>query len=278
MAGGFRRRFIGDRAFYKMVLVLVIPLIIQQGITNFVSLLDNVMVGRLGTESISGVAIVNQLIFVFNLTVFGALSGASIYGAQYAGVNDHDGVRFCLRFKLLMGTGITAIALLIFLLFGDRLIALYLNDSGNAAALALTQSEARGYMGIALFGLFPFMVSQCLSGSLRETGETFAPMVTSAASVVVNLVLNYLLIYGKFGAPEMGVRGAALATIIARFFEMSFLLVYALRRTERYPFIRGAFRSLYVPGSLMRRISITGLPLLLNELFWSTGTAAINQC
>lgn len=272
------KRYIGDRAFYRMVIVLVVPLIIQQGITNFVNLLDNVMVGRLGTESISGVAIVNQLIFVFNLSVFGALSGASIYGAQYAGVNDHDGVRDCLRFKLLIGAGITAAALLVFTLFGDALISLYLNDAENAAALALTRSEAHGYLAIALWGLLPFMVSQSLSGSLRETGETFAPMVTSAISVLINLVLNYILIYGKLGAPAMGVRGAALATVVARYVETAVLMVYALRRTERYPFIRGLFRSFRVPKALVKRISITGTPLLINEVLWSTGTAAINQC
>ena len=86
-----RKKFIGDKAFYKMLFLLVLPLIVQQGVTQFVSLLDNIMVGKLGTEAINSVAIVNQLIFVFNLAIFGGISGASIFGAQFAGVNDHDG-------------------------------------------------------------------------------------------------------------------------------------------------------------------------------------------
>lgn len=77
------RRYIGDRHFYKMLLAIVVPIIIQNGITNFVSLLDNLMVGRIGTEQMSGVAIVNQLIFVFNLCIFGAVSGAGIFTAQF---------------------------------------------------------------------------------------------------------------------------------------------------------------------------------------------------
>ena len=95
----YKEKFIGDREFYANLIRLIIPMIVQQGITSFVSLLDNVMVGRLGTESMSGVAIVNQLLFVFNLTIFGGLAGASIFGAQFYGKGDHKGVRYALRFK-----------------------------------------------------------------------------------------------------------------------------------------------------------------------------------
>ena len=95
----FKATFIGDRAFYRSLMVLLVPMVIQQGITNFVSLLDNVMVGRLGTESMSGVAIVNQLLFVFNLTVFGGLAGASIFGAQIFGQGEHHTQPAARRFK-----------------------------------------------------------------------------------------------------------------------------------------------------------------------------------
>ena len=97
----YKEKFIGDREFYANLIRLIIPMIVQQGITSFVSLLDNVMVGRLGTESMSGVAIVNQLLFVFNLTIFGGLAGASIFVAQFYGKGDHKGVRYALRFKLI---------------------------------------------------------------------------------------------------------------------------------------------------------------------------------
>ena len=91
---GLRKKLIGSRAFYASVLALLIPMIVQQGITQFVNLLDNVMVGRLGTAPMSGVAIVNQIIFIFNLTIFGGLGGASLFGAQFAGKKDHEGVRY----------------------------------------------------------------------------------------------------------------------------------------------------------------------------------------
>lgn len=94
------KKYIGDKRFYRMVLAVVVPIMIQNGITNFVSLLDNIMVGQVGTEQMSGVAIANQLIFVFNLCIFGAVSGAGIFGAQFYGSGDHEGVRDTLRFKL----------------------------------------------------------------------------------------------------------------------------------------------------------------------------------
>ena len=100
MLGNVRKKFIGDKQFYKMVLAIAIPIMIQNGITNFVSLLDNIMVGQIGTEQMSGVAIVNQLIFVYNLCIFGGVSGAGIFTAQYFGQKDDEGIRHTFRFKL----------------------------------------------------------------------------------------------------------------------------------------------------------------------------------
>lgn len=271
-------KYIGDRAFYHALIVLVLPLVIQQGITSFVNLLDNVMVGALCTESISGVAIVNQFVFVFQLTLFGALSGASIFGAQYAGSGDTEGLRRTFRFKLVLGVVITAAAVTLFAIFRNELIALYIHDTaGSAASPELTASEAAGYLSVVLWGQLPFMLSQCLSSTLRETGETKAPMIASIVSILVNLVLNYLLIYGKLGLPAMGVRGAALATVIARVTEAAWLLIYTLKNSVKHPFIKGVISKFNIPWELVRRISVTGLPLLVNEFLWSAGQAVIAQ-
>ena len=108
----FVKKFIGTRAFYASVLTMLVPMIVQQGITQFVNLLDNVMVGRLGTAPMSGVAIVNQIIFIFNLTIFGGLSGASIFGAQFYGKGDHQGLRYTLRFRLVFSVVLSLLLLL----------------------------------------------------------------------------------------------------------------------------------------------------------------------
>ena len=131
MHSSLRKKYIGNAAFYKMALAVAVPIMIQNGITNFVSLLDNIMVGRVGTEQMTGVAIVNQLIFVFNLAIFGAVSGAGIFGAHYYGKGDWDGVRQTFRFKLLVCTALTVLGACIFLLFGEDLILLYLKGDGS---------------------------------------------------------------------------------------------------------------------------------------------------
>lgn len=277
--GRIKSTFIGDRAFYQSVVKLLIPIVIQQGITSFVNLLDNVMVGALSTAAISGVAIVNQLIFVFNLSIFGSLSGPSIYSAQYAGVGDDEGVKHCFRFKMIIGTLISVAAVLVFALFGENLIWLYLNEEVNTAeTLAATLEQAKDYMYVMLWGLPPFMLSQAYGTTLRETGETVVPMQASIISIVTNCVLNYALIYGKFGAPAMGVKGAAIATVVARYLEIAYILIHTYRRLNKYHYFRGALRNLKIPGELVKKIAVTGAPLLANEFLWSTAMAVKNQC
>jgi len=153
----FRTKYIGSRAFYKKLVLLAIPLVIQQGITNFVSLLDNVMVGGLGTYSMSAVSIVNQLIFIFNLAVFGGISGASIFGTQFFGVGDWKGMRDTFRFKLLFVLLTGAAAVGIFAFFGEDLVMLFLqNENNTPEEIAVTISEAKRYIVPALIGLIPF--------------------------------------------------------------------------------------------------------------------------
>lgn len=271
------RKFIGDRAFYKMVFTLVIPLMIQQGITSFVSLLDNVMVGGLGTESISAVAIVNQIMMVFNLAVFGGLSGCSIFGAQFFGNNDHTGMRHTFRFKMYFSVVTAVIGILIFIFFGDSFISMFLHSSSDGGDLALTASVAKKYMMIMLLGLLPFAVSQTYAGTLRETGETVAPMISSVIAIFTNLILNYLLIFGKFGFPELGAVGAAIGTVVSRYIELLYVTVHAHRHYDRYQFLAGAYQSFKVPFALIKKIAVTGTPLLINEVFWSLGMTFINQ-
>lgn len=274
----FIHRFIGDKAFYKMVLAIAVPIMIQNGITNFVNLLDNIMIGRIGTEPMSGVAIVNQLIFVYNLCLFGGVSGAGIFTAQYFGQKNHEGVRRTVRFKLWIVTVITLFTIVLFVTAGGKLISLYLHGEGTAESIAATLHYGRQYLLIMLLGLPPFMMVQVYSSTLRECGQTVLPMKAGIAAVCVNLILNYVLIYGKFGIPALGVRGAALATIISRYTEASIVLVHTHRHKEINPFVEGLYSTLKVPVSLAQKILIKGLPLLLNETLWASGMAMLAQC
>jgi len=271
-------RYIGDRAFYRNVFTIAIPIIIQNGITNFVSLLDNIMVGQVGTIPMSGVSIVNGLLFVFNLCVFGASSGAGIFTAQYFGSQDHQGVRYTFRFKVFICLLIALAGGAIFT-FGDRfLIGLYLTGEGDAAAAAGAMEYGRAYLKVMLWGFFPFALANAYSSTLRETGETFVPMVAGIAAVAINLVLNYVLIFGHFGAPAMGVEGAALATTISRYAELAIVALWTHRHREKNSFIVGAYRSAFIPGKLLKDIILKGMPLLINEFLWASGMAVLNQC
>lgn len=273
-----RKKFIGDRAFYKMVLAIAVPIMIQNGITNFVSLLDNIMVGQIGTEQMSGVAIVNQLIFVYNLCIFGGLSGAGIFTAQYFGQKDDEGVRHTFRFKIWMAVILTAAAILIFLAGGDSLIRNYLNGSSDGGDLAAALRYGKEYLWVMLAGLPAFMMVQIYASTLRECGETLVPMKAGIAAVLVNLVFNYLLIYGKLGFPSLGVVGAAIATVLSRYVEMAVVLVWTHSHKEKNPYIVGLYKTLRVPGYLVKRFIIKGSPLLLNETLWAAGQAVLMQC
>lgn len=261
-----------------MVLGVAVPIIIQNGITNFVSLLDNIMVGRVGTEQMSGIAIVNQLLLVFNLAIFGAISGAGIFGAQFFGCGNHKGVRQTFRFKLYICAAIVLLGVLIFLCGGERLILLYLHGEGNEAALEATLGFGRQYLLVMLTGLLPFTVEEIYASTLRECGETKLPMIAGVVAVCVNLVLNYLLIFGKFGFPKLGVVGAAVATVVSRYVQAAIIILWTHTHADRMPFIVGVYREWKIAGQLAGNIITKGMPLMVNEILWAAGTAALNQC
>ena len=278
MKNSLFKKFIGDKAFYRRVLAVAVPIMVQSGITNFVSLLDNIMVGRTGTEQMSGVAIVNQLIFVFYLCCFGGFSGAGIFTAQYYGAKDDEGIRHTFRYKLWLGFVLVAGALVVLGFFGEDLISLYLrgtNDGGDpAAALAF----GCDYLKIMLLSLPAFALVQVYSNTLRECGETVVPMRAGLAAVFVNLAFNYLLIYGKLGFPALGVKGAAIATVLSRLVEFAVVAVWTHRHKEKCPYIKGVYKTLFVPPALVKRYFLTGSPLLVNEALWSAGMAMLAQC
>ncbi len=271
-------RYLGDRAFYGRVFRVALPIIIQNGITNFVSMLDNIMVGRIDTVSMSGVSIVNQLLFVFNLCIFGATSGAGIFTAQFYGSGDHAGVRHTFRFKVLAGLLLSTVGISIFALSGQTLIRLYLLGEGAAQDAAQILGYGWDYLLVMLWGLPAFAIANAYSGTLRESNETLVPMLAGITAVVVNLALNYALIFGHLGAPAMGVRGAALATVISRYVELAVVAGWTHLHSGRMPFIRGAYRGLGIPRVLLGRILLKGMPLMVNEALWSTGMAFLNQC
>lgn len=272
------KQFIGTKDFYKRVIALTLPIMIQNLITNFVNMLDNVMIGKVGTVEMMGVAISNQLIFVFNLCLFGAISGAGIFGAQFYGNHDDDGVRHTFRFKMMICTLITVLGCAIFFFGGKMLISAYLRGEGDLSDAQASLNFGYNYLLIMMIGFLPYAITQCFSSTLREIEKPMLPMIAGIIAVAVNLILNYILIFGNFGAPKMGVNGAAVATVISRFAELLIIAVRTAINRKKTPFIIGAFKSFYVPKELIRQITLKGMPLMLNETMWSAGMAMLNQC
>ncbi len=278
-----KNTLVGDRAFYKRVIAILIPIVIQNTFTNAVSLVDNVMVGRIGEIEMSAVAIVNQLLFVFNLCIFGGLSGIGIFTAQFAGAKDSAGVRRTIRAKNYLSLAMLILGLIIFIAIPVPLLKLYIAEDTSPADAELMLTHALDYLYIMLVGLAPFAISQVYGSTLREEGETKLPMIGGVVAILVNLVLNYILIFGYEGlsflpfAP-MGVAGAAIATVVSRFVEMLMLVIITHARKNKYPSFVGVYRTAKIPADLCKDMLVKGSPLLLNEFLWSFGMAVLLQC
>lgn len=278
MLAQLKKKYIGNKAFYRRYLFLALPMILQNAITNLVSFLDNIMVGQLGTEQMSGVAIVNQLIFVYNLAVFGAASAASIFGAQYFGKGNHKGHMYSFRFKLYATLLVTALAILLFITTGSELISLYLTDTAGNGATEATLQYGLQYLAIMLVGLIPFAINQSYATNIKETGQTLVPMIASFAAVVTNAVLDYLLIFGIGPFPQLGIAGAALATVIARYIEALIVIIWSHTHKQQNQYLTGAYTGFEIPKSELKAILLKGFPLMINEVLWATGMTAVTQC
>ena len=259
-------------------MMIALPIMLQNGITNFVNMLDNIMVGRVGTDPMTGVSVVNSLLFVWNLCVFGGLSGIGIFTAQYCGKNDDEGVRRTFRLQIILAVLLVVVGIAVFANFGESLVGLYLHEDGGGGSVEATMRAAMQYLTVMCIGFLPFSLTMAYYTTIRSYGETVAPMAASMISVGVNLVGNYILIFGKLGAPALGVAGAAAATVIARFVELAYIVIWAQTHAARVPFVVGALRSMYVPAELTVSCIRKGTPLLLNEALWSGGQAMLTQC
>ena len=185
------KKYVGNRAFYRMAMTVALPMMIQNAVTNFVSLLDNIMVGRVGTLQMSGVSVVNQLLFVYNLCIFGAVAGAGIFTAQFYGQKDDEGIRQTFRFKILICAIIGALGIAALFFCGDGLIGLYLKGEATPPERAATLEYGRKYLAVMLIGLVPFTINNAYASSMRETGQTVVPMASGLETLGKNLHLKY---------------------------------------------------------------------------------------
>ena len=259
------------------LLKIAVPMMIQNGVSQIVNLLDNFMIGQVSTNALSGVGIANQMMFVFYLMTFGATAGSGIFTAQYYGNNDWEGVRITFRFKLITNLVLSVLACFIFFFGASFLVSRFLQGEGDPADAAATLKIGIQYLQVMVISLIPIGICQAYGGTLRDIGQTKVPLFASACAIAVNFFGNLILIYGLLGFPALGALGAAIATVISRFVELGVLVIYVATHKKKCPFIVGAFSRFKIPAKMAKEFIIKSTPLLLNETLWSFGITMLNQ-
>lgn len=256
------RSLIGDKSFYKKLIMVSLPIVVQQLITSSLQLVDNIMVGSLGDVALGSVSSVNQLYFIVILVIFGALGGAGVFSAQYFGAKDYNKLKQTFRFKVIVATFLAFIAFTILSIFGEGLIGLFTENP-------VTIHDGLAYLNIIRWSTFPWAISVAISFTFRETGITKPLLRISIVAILTNTFLNYLLIFGSLGFPQLGVEGAAIATLISRFIEFGLLIYLLYKRGECF---RTSLKDLFkIDHFVLKAIIVMAIPLMLNEVLWSTG-------
>ena len=257
------KKYFGSLTFYKQALMIGVPVMLQSLIQSLVSLVDNFMVAGLGDVKMSGVSVAGQILFVFMVLSNAICAAGGIYMTQFSGAKDRNGMRQALRFKFYLIGSFIAIYLLVCVAFPRQILSLMVIGNAEAGAILDTGEE---YMRLMGFMGVPFCVSVVLATSMREIGQVRAPLVISVIGTLVNTGLNWVLIYGNLGAPRLEVRGAAYATLIARFVEMALYILYALRNPQ--PFLGKRGEKLSTDWKLFGSILRRGWLMLFSEVLW----------
>ncbi len=261
-----KEKYIGNKAFYIAVLTVAIPLMFQQLITSSVNLIDNLMVGQLGDAAIGGVAAINRFYLIAQFGIIGINSAAAIFIAQYYGAKNERFMKESFRTAIIFSFLVVGCFFIIGLLFPNTIISFFATDAD-----IIKMGEE--YISVAIWTFLPLALTISTSSAMRAVGDVKTPLVVSVIAVLTNTFLNYCLIFGNFGFPALGVKGAALATFIARMVEAGLLL--AALKIGDYGFKTKIHRIFKVSKDLVKRLLHKAAPLSMNEVLWSTGMAML---
>ena len=251
-----------DRLFFRGLFTLAVPIMLQNLVNSMVNLLATIMVGRLGTVEIAAVGLGFQVFFLYQLFLFGIISGGSIFTAQFWGKGDIAGIRKNLGFCITLSSVWAVLFTLAAMFVPEKLIGFYSMDEAVIKAGA-------DYLRILSFSFFPFALSFAFVLTLRSVEKVRLAFVTTVITLFINVLLSYLFIFGKGSIPAMGIKGAAMATVISRLFEA--VIIITVSYAKKYV-IAGSIREfLSFNRNYARHFFRISLPVILNEIFWSTG-------
>ncbi len=257
------REMFRDRTFLKKTVMIALPVAMQGMLNTVVNLVDNLMIGSLGSTAIASVGLANKVFFVFTLLVFGINSGSGVLAAQFWGNQDVKNIRKVLGLALSLAVTGSVVFLLPACLKPRMLMRIFTTSQASIEMGA-------AYLAVAAFSYPCTAITNTYVGMLRAVNRVKEPVLISCAAIVTNICFNYILIFGKLGAPAMGVVGAALATLIARVVEVVLILgVVYLKRTPLACGFKGLFGW---SGGFLRKFFVTALPVICNEFIWGLGT------
>lgn len=259
-------RMLHDKAFYRTFVILTLSLALQNLLTYSVNLADNIMLGRFSQDALSGASLCNQLQFFLQMLVQGVGEGVVVLGARYWGKKDLKPIPDIIGAGLRFGVSIAAVLFVLALLFPTQIIRLMTNDP-------VIMEQAVQYLQIICFTYVIFALTNMLTASLRSIGIVKIGYIISASTLCINICLNYVLIYGHFGAPALGVRGAAIATLVSRTVEL-LIVIWFLKFREHT--LRLNWRKLlFIDTSYIRDYIHVSLPMLVTQTMW--GASSIIQ-
>ncbi len=266
----FLHKYVGTKDFYKYIIAIAIPVMLQLLLQTSAQLVDNVMVGTLGAEAIASVGIANQIYFVVILAFMGVSEAGQMYIAQYNGNDDEEGISHSFRSALILGFGLGLIAFIVVNVYGIYIVRLFTTDD---SVIATTMR----YIRITSVTYLLSSISFVFSSGFRAVSKTKIPMYIGFFTVITNSILNFFFIYGIntpwFELPPLGIVGAGIATVIARIIETLcfFIISYSLDTKIRTNFI-----DLFtIKGSYFKNMFRKALPLTTNEFLWSFGQTTL---
>ncbi len=256
------KELFADKDYLKKILAISSPLIVTYLVNSAVNLVDNVMIGSFGDTILAADNLVDQYTMLFYMLVIGICSGGSVLNAQYWGKNDLKNLHKVLSIQLGASIAVGLICTLLGWFFPKQILSLYTRDPAVINA-------GYEYLKIISLSYFPFSIYRIITAAHRSTGNTRLPMVVSVLSLVLNVILNYILIFGKLGFPSMGLKGAAISTIFAQFFNL-ILLVFLTYRKKMPVMLR--FDELFVFDKQIFQKAIKQIiPVVASEEFWGLG-------
>ena len=249
--------------FYKEMVGIALPITLQNLIANSVNMLDTLMISSLGAQSLAAVGFANQVFFLYAVTIFGIATGSSIFIAQFWGKKDKDNIRRIIGISLVL-SGLLGLIFTLAVIIAPEFIMKIFSKDPEVIKLGMD------YLAIIVFSYIITGISFTFSIASRSIGQAKMPMIVSIVSFVTNGIFNYLLIFGKFGFPKLGVRGAAYGTLIARIVEIS-LILYAIYSDRDNPLAGSIGDMTDWNRDFFRRYLNTTYPVMLNEALWSLG-------